>query len=198
MRAGWRAMLRPESIVKIFNVCARQFPNKFREMQKDEAAREVWFRQLKAEGITDAMVDFALSSTGFRALEWPPSVGEFVKLSRPTAESLGLPPVAKAQQEIQHAAGLPGSWEEFPWSHAVVYHTAKSLKVQRGVIQSADGSRLIASNYAEMCRRFIAGDQMGSPVQPKLTRQAPPARTEEQKRAISQMLRDADKGKAPA
>ena len=96
----------------LFEVFAARFGAKWTRTYEDPMARRIWARDLENEGLTADDINRGLRVS--RAGEWPPTVGEFIALCRPSATELGIP-----EPRAAYLAACRGLWP-----HAIVYHVA--------------------------------------------------------------------------
>lgn len=101
----------------------------------------------------------------FRALlrelpEWPPSLPDFVRLCRPSPESLGLPSAREAFQEAAKNMH-PACAASASWSHPAVYHAAREVGSSRFRTASAESVwKEFEHAYAVTVRAVIEGQEL--------------------------------------
>lgn len=100
----------------LFKVFARRFSHKWEKTNNDAKARSVWLEDLRCNGVTDEMINTGIMKSS--ALDWPPSVGEFIKLCKPSDEDLGIPGADEA-----YKAAATGNWR----LHPIVWHAAQKV-----------------------------------------------------------------------
>lgn len=76
----------------------------------------MWCRDLEAAGITPEAVETGLRNTA--RLEWPPTVGEFIKACAPSPEELGLPSARDAYLEACRGRTR---------GHGITWHVAQKI-----------------------------------------------------------------------
>lgn len=104
------------AVALAFEVLHARYGAKFARLYEDIAARDVWVRDLAAEGVTAQDIDAALARC--RRDEWPPTCPQFIAYCTPTAEEHGLPAPRAA-----YMAALRGDWK----LHPIVYHVATQI-----------------------------------------------------------------------
>ena len=103
-------------MVTLFEVFAARFSHRWTKTYEDEAARAVWTRDLAAAGLTPDLIEYGLKRTA--RLEWPPTVGEFIKACEPQPEEMGLPSTRDA-----YLAACRGNTR----LHPIVWHVAQKI-----------------------------------------------------------------------
>lgn len=138
----------------LFRVFARAFGAKWRATFEDRAAPAVWERKFRLAGLSAAAIRAGIGPA--TDLDFPPSLGEFVALCRPSA-----PLLDDALRES--VAWVPDI--ERAWSHPAVGATARQVGHWR--LHSLDDRRLrplFASIYSQMLDRFAKGEALDLPV----------------------------------
>lgn len=152
------------STLQIDTGLAAAFRFEFPAEQPDKlrAAKRSWFRPELAR------VPAALFEMGLRRIgsEWQvakqfkslPSIGDFLELCRPSAESLGLPTAAAAYREAC-ANAHPASAQR--WSHEAVHHAACETGFHELRSLPEERSRaLFERAYAVTVRMLLAGEPL--------------------------------------
>ncbi len=103
-------------MVTLFEVFAARFGHRWTKTYEDEAARAVWARDFAAAGLTPDLIEVGLNNTA--RLEWPPTVGEFIKACEPQPEELGLPSSRDA-----YIAACRGQTR----LHGIIFHVAAKI-----------------------------------------------------------------------
>lgn len=145
----------------MFRTFSRRFGHKFKATYEDSKARDLWLRDLKSKGISDEQIRFGLDACV--ELEWPPSVGEFIRWCKPRPEQFGIPDVDTAYREAAKAVSV--GWGEHTWSHPMIYHAARSIetfewknlgdRVLRPMFERA---------YQILASRVMAGESFDAPI----------------------------------
>lgn len=156
-------MLQARAVEIVFRVFARRWHVRWRSVAEDPKARDVWLADLRGAGLSDADVKRGIVRT--RELEWPPSVGEFIHLARPSPEDLGIPSLERAFVEACRGLHPQYASDQHRWSHPTVFHAAKAIGGQRLCFGPQDAVRKEFSYQLDvMVRRFLAGEQLDVPV----------------------------------
>lgn len=153
------------STLQIDTGLAAAFRFEFPAEQPDKlrAAKRSWFRPELAR------VPTALFEMGLRRIgaEWQaarqfkslPSIGDFLELCRPSAESLGLPTSAAAYREA--CANAHPASEQQRWSHEAVHHAACETGFHELRSLPEERSRAMFERaYAVSVRMLLAGEPL--------------------------------------
>lgn len=151
--------------VKVVNLLFRELQAIFpawRQAWPDDdtlqAAKRSWVKAFMSEGIDRiGQVRHGIEQCRTLATAFAPSVGQFMAMSRPAPERLGLPPVEQAYaQAIANAH--PGKARVASWSHQAVYHAAVQCGFHALLTLSGEASlQLFERNYQITVRRLIDG-----------------------------------------
>lgn len=126
-----------------------------------DAAKASWTKAFIAQSISQIeQIRYGIEAC--RRLNTPfiPSVGEFIAMCQPTAESLGLPPAVKAFEEAVRNAH-PSMGGAGTWTHPAVYHAASEAGFYNLNTLSTEAARkLFERNYQITVRAVIAGEPL--------------------------------------
>lgn len=104
---------------RFHHIYTHRFESAYRDETTLNQAKREW--AISLAGISANLIELALERCK-REHAWPPTIAEFLKLVRPTPESLGLPGIEKAYFEACQNAHHPAQHE---WSHVCVHLAAQ-------------------------------------------------------------------------
>lgn len=153
-----------EVINKLFRELQAIFPawkQAWPDAQALAAAKISWTKAFMAEQITQIeQIRYGIEQC--RKLETPfaPSSGEFIAMSRPTPEMLGLPPLGDALHEAVSNAH-PAMTATATWSHPAVYHAATEVGFHDLRSLGSDAvRRLFERSYTMAARAVFRGEPL--------------------------------------
>lgn len=121
------------------------------------AAKKTWIKGFAADGITTIeQIRLGIEQCRRSESDFMPSVGRFIVMCKPTAESLGLPSEDAAYREACRNAhpSMTGA----KWSHAAVFHAAKACGFYNlNTLSMTDSRKLFNRNYAITVRDVLDG-----------------------------------------
>lgn len=151
--------------VKVVNLLFRELQAIFpawRQAWPDDdtlqAAKRSWVKAFMSQGIDRiGQVRHGIEQCRTLATAFAPSVGQFIAMSRPAPERLGLPPADLAYAQAV-ANAHPGKARTAVWSHQAVYHAAVQCGFHALLMLPGEASRqLFERNYQITVRRLIDG-----------------------------------------
>lgn len=142
------------AVALLFRVFARAFGAKWRSTFEDPQAPVVWERKLRSMGFDASQIRAGIGPA--TNLEFPPSLGEFMALCRPSAPGLDAALREAMRWDPAH---------EFAWSHPAVGATAAEVGHWR--MHTSDDRQLrqlFGGIYAQMLERARRGERLDIPV----------------------------------
>lgn len=94
------------AVATLFDTFTRAFGHKWVRTAEDEKAREVWLRALQLYKVSPDQIKTGLAKAV--AMEWPPSLGEFIHLCQPSSSS-------EFERVIELIGGGVTPWDEIDW-----------------------------------------------------------------------------------
>ena len=130
---------------------------------------KAWIEGLK--GIEPSRIKFGVDKCVKNGLSWPPSLPEFVELTKPNAEDIGAPSFEEAYQEacdggrdvLQECQGGYKQSIGKDWRHPAIYHAYKSIDGFRFIDNEKSKRERFAKKYSEMIERIARGEKLEAP-----------------------------------
>lgn len=125
------------------------------------AAKVSWTKAFMAERITKIeQIRHGIEQCRKRTNPFAPSVGEFIEMSRPTPEMLGLPSLQQAMHEAVSNAH-PAMAATAVWTHEAVYHAATEVGFHNlRSLQAESVHRLFERSYSMAVRAILSGEPL--------------------------------------
>ena len=135
----------------------QRWSSQFTDEALQQAAQVEWGNQLA--GLTVDQIRMALERSVRKYPDWPPLVGQFLKLCEPDPAELGLPSVQDAWAQVCTEGGV--------YSHGVVFAASSDARCDRfnwRLLPAERGVILFRPIYAEYVQRVLDGETFELPV----------------------------------
>lgn len=140
---------------RFHHIYTHRFESAYRDETTLNQAKREW--ALSLAGISANLIELALERCK-REHAWPPTIAEFLKLTQPTPESLGLPSVAEAYLEACQNSHQP---TQHKWSHVCVHLAAQDVGYFILRSESERTSRpIFEKKYLHLLERLANGETL--------------------------------------
>ena len=144
---------------KIFQMLQAAFPawrNSFGDSDSINTAKKLWIKAFQENGISSVeQVGHGMRKARASKKPFWPAVGEFVSWCKPSAEEIGLPPLAGAYRE---AANYRQGKE---LSHPAVYVALREVGIwEMRTLEERVSWKLFRTAYETICQRIVDGEEI--------------------------------------